>query len=198
MVALDSLEILPLTRDRFADLAALFELGGDPKWCWCTSFRARGRDFRNSTPAGNKIELQRMAGDDPAAGLIGYRDGVAIGWVSLGPRESFERLSTSRVLAPVDETPVWSIVCFVVSRYARRQGVARALLDAAIAYATAHGATMLEAYPVQNDGVRLPSANTYMGTLRMYERAGFEVVARRQANAATVVRPIVRRAIEPD
>jgi ribosomal protein S18 acetylase RimI-like enzyme len=198
MATLDRLEIQPLTPDRFADLAALFELGGDPKWCWCTSFRVRGRDFRNSTPAGNKVELERMAGDDPAAGLIAYRDGVAIGWVSLGPRDSFERLATSRVLAPVDDAPVWSIVCFVVSRHARRQGVATALLDAAIAYATSHGATMLEAYPVQNHGLRLPSANTYMGTLAMYERAGFEVVARRQANAATVVRPIVRRTVEPD
>jgi hypothetical protein len=34
-----------------------------------------------------------------------------------------------------------------------------------------------------------------MGTLAMFERAGFEVVARRQANATTRVRPIVRRAI---
>jgi len=29
------LTILPLTPDRFADVAALFEDGGDAKWCWC-------------------------------------------------------------------------------------------------------------------------------------------------------------------
>ena len=27
-----TLDIVPLTPDRFADLAALFEEGGDPKW----------------------------------------------------------------------------------------------------------------------------------------------------------------------
>lgn len=29
-----SIDIQPLTPDRFSDLAALFEEGGDPKWCW--------------------------------------------------------------------------------------------------------------------------------------------------------------------
>ncbi len=29
-----AVKILPLTPDRFADLAALFEQGGDPRWCW--------------------------------------------------------------------------------------------------------------------------------------------------------------------
>ena len=30
-----AIDVLPLTPARFADLAALFEEGGDPKWCWC-------------------------------------------------------------------------------------------------------------------------------------------------------------------
>ena len=31
------MEVRPLTPDCVADLAALFEEGGDPKWCWCQS-----------------------------------------------------------------------------------------------------------------------------------------------------------------
>jgi len=54
---------------------------------------------------------------------------------------------------------------------------------------------MLEGYPVENDGSRLPSANVYMGTLSMFERAGFAVVERRRANATSVTRPMVRRAL---
>jgi GNAT superfamily N-acetyltransferase len=97
-------------------------------------------------------------------------------------------------LYPVDERPVWSIVCFVVGRTARGQGVAAALLDAAIDYATANGATMLEGYPVDVPaGERIPSANVYKGTLAMFERAGFEVVARRRASASGTPHPIVRR-----
>ena len=124
--------------------------------------------------------------------MLAIEDDRAVGWVSLGPREDYERLAYSKVLAPIDETPVWSIVCFVVSRKARRKGVAAALLEAAIEFARDHGATTLEAYPVDTSGGRVPAANAFHGTLAMFERAGFEVVERRQWNATSPVRPIVR------
>lgn len=192
-----ALDIQPLTADRFPDLATLFEQGGDPKWCWCASFRIRGSGWSNTTPQANRAILASAVTDDAtqgrAPGLVAYEDGQAVGWVSLAPREDFERLAHARVLAPLDDTPVWSIVCFVVGRRSRGKGVATALLDAAIAYAGDHGATRLEAYPVElPDRGRIPSANAYGGTLGMYERAGFTVAARRQANASTRPRPIVR------
>ncbi len=199
MTATVDLEIVPLTAARFPDLAALFEEGGDPRWCWCTYFRVRGRSWSNATAAGNRAELERLAGrkraDHVAPGLVAYRDGRAIGWVSLGPREDYERLAYSKILAPLDDAPVWSIVCFVVSRRARGLGVAAALLEAAIAYARERGATMLEAYPVDPGDGHVPAANAYHGTLSMFERAGFQVVARRQWNAPTPVRPIVRKSL---
>ncbi|MCA1588690.1 MAG: GNAT family N-acetyltransferase [Chloroflexi bacterium] len=186
----------PLTPGRLPDLAALFGQGGDPKWCWCAFFRVRGLDFKNSTRARNRTVLQRAveatAAQRRAPGLMAYEGEGAIGWVSLGPRDDYERLIHSRVLAPVDDEPVWSIVCFVVSRRSRGRGVARALLDAAIEYARGHGAKWLEAYPADTAGGRISSANAYTGTLSMFERAGFRVVARRQANRASPVRPIVR------
>ncbi|HYI67512.1 MAG TPA: GNAT family N-acetyltransferase [Candidatus Limnocylindrales bacterium] len=193
------LEFHPLTPKRLPHLASLFEQGGDPKWCWCASFRVRGMDFTKARPADNRAVLEKAARTDArrgrAPGLIAYRDGEAIGWVSLAPREDFERLEHSKVLARVDEKPVWSIVCFVVGRRARGQGVANALLAAAIEYARDHGATLLEAYPTDAADGRIPSANAYMGTLSMFERAGFGEVDRRQANGSVRPRPIVRRAI---
>ena len=189
------LSVLPLTPARFADLAALFEEGGDPKWCWCVHFRFRGRDWSNSTAKQNRAALEGLTGRKLAPGLVAYRDGRAVGWVSLAPREDYERLTYSKVLAPVDDTPVWSIVCFVVSRTVRGQGIAAALLEAAVGYARDHGATTLEAYPVDTSAGRVPAANVYHGTLGMFERAGFTVVERRQWNASTPVRPIVRRSL---
>ena len=100
-----AIDIRPLTADRFADLAALFEEGGDPKWCWCTYFRFRGRDWSNSTAAGNRAELEGTDQARPRPGLLAYRDDRAVGWVSLAPREDYERLATSKILAPVDDTP---------------------------------------------------------------------------------------------
>ena len=158
-------------------------------------------DFTKARPADNRAVLEKAARTDArkgrAPGLIAYRGGEAIGWVSLAPREDFERLEHSKVLARVDEKPVWSIVCFVVGRRARGQGVANALLAAAVDYARDHGATLLEAYPTDAADGRIPSANAYMGTLSMFERAGFTEVDRRQANGSVRPRPIVRRAIRP-
>lgn len=196
---MSELEIHALTSGRMADLAALFDEGGDPKWCWCSFFRVRSLDFATQTAATNLAVLERAVGETAAEGrapgLVAYRDGRAIGWVSLGPRDDYARLQHSRVLAPLDDRPVWSIVCFVVSRRARGQGVAAALLDAAIAYATEHGATLLEAYPVDAEGRRVPAAQAYKGTVGMFEHAGFDVVAHRRATRTSTPRPIVRRTI---
>lgn len=193
-----ALAILPLTPERLSGLASLFEQGGDPKWCWCTWFRFRGRDFTNSNAAQNRADFEAATADlapQRAPGLVAYQDDVAVGWTSLGPREDFDRLVHARVLGPVDDVPVWSIVCFVVARTARGRGVGRALLAAAIDYARDHGATTLEAYPVDAGSRRITSANAAGGTLTMFEHAGFEVITWRQANPRTTPRPIVRLAL---
>jgi ribosomal protein S18 acetylase RimI-like enzyme len=187
-----TLDIRPLTADTWPDLAALFEEGGDPKWCWCQFYRVRGLDWSNSSADGNRERLTTLTRDGPPPGLVGYQDRRAVGWVSVAPRPAYDRLTHAKLLAPVDDKPVWSIVCFVVSRSARGRGVARALLDGAIAWAKREGATILEAYPSDVQGRKVPAANLYHGSLSMFEDAGFEVVARRQFNRTTPVRPIVR------
>jgi GNAT superfamily N-acetyltransferase len=194
------LDIRPLTPDRLPDLAALFGEGGDPKWCWCSWYRVRSTTFSGSSVEEHRAVLEAAvvadAAEDRAPGLLAYRDAVPVGWVSVGPRSDYERLTYSRILAPVDDTPVWSIVCFVVGRKSRRQGVALALLDAAIDYARRHGATTLEAYPIEIPaGGKVDAALVYKGTLTMFERAGFEVVARRVSPGTRQPRPIVRLAL---
>ena len=52
-----------MTLERFKDLASLFDEGGDPRWCWCTYFRFRGRDWSNSTAKGNRAELAAVEKD---------------------------------------------------------------------------------------------------------------------------------------
>ena len=69
------------------------------------------------------------------------------------------------------------------------------MLKAGVDYARDHGATMLEAYPVEvGQGKRIDSGSVYRGTLTMFERAGFKVVDRRPTPGGPP-RPIVRRAI---
>jgi len=86
----------------------------------------------------------------------------------------------------VAERPVWSVICFVVPSQHRGQGVAQALLKAAVAYARKQGATLVEAYPVDKPG-RSNDEYMWFGAKSMYDKAGFEEVARRKPQ-----RPIVR------
>jgi GNAT superfamily N-acetyltransferase len=189
--AAPDLTVVPLTPDRLDDLATIFDQPGDPKWCWCASFRIQ-HNVKSRPPAENRAVLQSAAERRPP-GLIAYRDARPVGWVSLAPREDYVKLARLKVFAPIDDRPVWSIVCFVVARAERGQGIARELLAAAIDYARAEGATMLEAYPADTGGQRIHVSDAYKGTLSMFERAGFKVVARRRWSATTVERLTVRR-----
>ena len=63
--AATDIAIHPLTTDRWADVAALFEEGGDPKWCWCQFYRERGLDWSNSTAADNRERLASLTRDRP-------------------------------------------------------------------------------------------------------------------------------------
>jgi ribosomal protein S18 acetylase RimI-like enzyme len=137
-------------------------------------------------PRANRADLKALVEAGPPPGLLGYRGKVPVGWVSLGPREDYAKLRRSPVMKAVDEAPVWSIVCFVVPSEHRGQGVARALLDGAIAYARKRGATLLEAYPVDAPG-RSHDDAMWFGAKSMYDDAGFVEVARRKPR-----RPIVR------
>lgn len=60
------------------------------------------------------------------------------------------------------------------------------------ALARDHGATTLEAYPVETAGARLAAAGAPTGTIPMFERVGFRAVATRQANQTTRPRHILR------
>jgi GNAT superfamily N-acetyltransferase len=190
-----SIEIVPLTRDRWADVTALFDEGGDPKSCSCMFWRVRSKDwsFANAAEARAGFHSLVEAAHDPAPGLLAYADGRAVGWVSVAPREDYGRLANSRVRPKLDDVPVWSIVCFVVSRSARGRGLTTRLLDAAMDYAIARGAPALEAYPVDAGDGRVPAAVGYTGHLSTFLAAGFHIVHQIDSPQATVRRVIVRR-----
>lgn len=178
MATSTDLRIVPLTTERWDDLAGLFGPRGADAGCWCMFFRRCNQD-RFGTPERNREDLHALASDDPAPGLLAYDDDQAVGWVGLGPRRTFTRLERSRKYAAVDDLPVWSVVCFFIRKPARGAGVAGALLEGAIAYARQHSAAGVEAYAV-DPAERMPDADAYHGTLAMFERAGF-----RRARLAT-------------
>jgi ribosomal protein S18 acetylase RimI-like enzyme len=181
----------PLTPDRWPDLEAIFNARGCSvaRGCWCMAYRRSGAF---EPPAGvsraraNRAALEALVDAGRPPGLIGYRGKVPVGWISIGPREDYAKLERSPVMKPIDEQPVWSIVCFVVPAEHRGQGVAQALLSGAVAYARKKGTTIVEAYPVDKPA-RSGDDTMWFGAKSMYDKAGFKEVARRKPH-----RPVVR------
>jgi GNAT superfamily N-acetyltransferase len=172
-------DVVPLAAERWGDLVELFRAGTETRWCWCTYFRRTARAFSAATASENRATLEVLAGGDPAAGYLAYRDGRAVGWVSAGPVEGYPRIGGSRYYPRTDPRPVWAVVCFFVAPAERRRGTARALLDAVVTAARAAGAPAIEAYPIEPAGARSPSAaSLYRGPLGVYAEAGFAEVAR--------------------
>ena len=105
------LEIHPLTRDRWDDLATLFDRPGDPKGCWCMFWRVRGRDFDKLWGDGARAAFREVVEEGPPPGLLAYRDGAPVGWCAVAPRESYPRVLRSRVIGPADDAPAcWAVV----------------------------------------------------------------------------------------
>jgi GNAT superfamily N-acetyltransferase len=185
------LEVRPLTKGTWKDLVELFNRPGGSivRGCWCMYYRKSGWGAGPSER--NSRALRSLVDEGHVPGLIGYEDGSPVGWISLGPREDYEKLRRSPVRKPVDDKPVWSIVCFFVDSRARGRGVSEALLKGAIEYARSKGVRLLEAYPVDKN-VRSHSDFMWFGAKSMYDRAGFKEVARRRET-----RPVVRKSLRP-
>jgi GNAT superfamily N-acetyltransferase len=178
------IETHPLTPDRWRDFAALMNSRFDLRHCWCMWPRLT-TNYKLRTGAANRRSIKKVV-DTAAAppGVLAYIEGEPVGWCAVAPREEYPRLDRSRATARVDEQPVWSVVCFFVPRRMRRKGISKALLDAAVALATRHGARIVEGYPVER------TQNMFRGLAPMFAGAGFVEVARRQPN-----RPIMRRSV---
>lgn len=183
--------IRPVSADSWDDFEALFGASGGYSGCWCMWWRLKSSEFEHNGNQGNKAAMQAIVADNQIPGLLAYLDREPVGWISLGPRSEFGRVGRSPLFKAVDDTPVWSIVCFFIHRAHRRQGVARALLDGAIDYARTQGAPVLEAYPVDVDAAnesQRADANLFTGTTDLFARAGFAVVQR-----TTPARPMMRK-----
>jgi GNAT superfamily N-acetyltransferase len=107
-----------------------------------------------------------------SAGLVAYEDGEPIGWISLGPRYDFSKIDQSRATPPVDDVAAWVIPCITVRRGHRGQGIAVAMIRAAVDYAGQRGAPAVEAYP-RAEGKRVHDDLAFFGTEAMFRKAGF-------------------------
>jgi GNAT superfamily N-acetyltransferase len=185
------IEVHPATPDRWPDVLTIFG-GPGINHCWCQYWRLTSTDFSRTDFPERESLLRSATEQEPAPGMIAYLDGEPCGWLGFGPRAQMGRLVRSRTIPKLDDTPVWSVFCFLVRVGYRRKGVGRALLDGLIEYAREQGAVSLEAYPVDTGGRRIQGTAAYVGTTGTFEVAGFRRVLETDARSDHLPRWLMR------
>jgi GNAT superfamily N-acetyltransferase len=181
-------EFQPLTPERWPDFEKLFGPRGACAGCWCMFWKLPRKEFNAGQYEGNRLAQKEIVTAGRTPGLLAYAGGLPAGWCAVEPRQQYPGLARSRILAPLDETPVWSVTCFFVERAYRRQELTVALLRAAVEYVASRGGRIVEGYPTEpRDGAPSAPAFVYTGLASAFRKAGFTEAGRRSAT-----RPIMR------
>jgi len=182
---------MPLTPDRWPDLEALFGSKGAYGGCWCMWWRLKRSEFEKGQGESNRKAFRKIVKKGKEPGLLAYDGNQAVGWCAVAPRDEYSTIRRSRIIRPIDDKPVWSVVCLYVARGQRGRGVARGLVRAAVRYVREHGGWIVEAYPTVPRTGHLPEMSAFMGTPDLFASAGFREVAR-PSEARMIMRKYIR------
>jgi GNAT superfamily N-acetyltransferase len=150
-------------------------------------WRIKRSDFDRQKGEGNRKAMKAIVNSGEVPGILAYEGKKAVGWCSVAPRPTFPVLNRSRILKEIDDTPVWSVVCFFIDKGYRNKGLSVRLLQAAAEYIKQKGGAVLEGYPVEPRKGIMPAAFAWTGLASAFKKAGFLEVARRSET-----RPIMR------
>ncbi|MEL6103028.1 MAG: GNAT family N-acetyltransferase [Pseudomonadota bacterium] len=154
------------------DFEQLFEERGGPKSCWCMVWRAYAGIDDLSDKAARKTGMRDRIKKGEKVGLIAFLNAQAVGWCSVGSRETFKRSLDGA--APLDAGQTWSLTCLFVKREYRGNGLSVRLIETAIEYARSQGAAKLDAYPVDPES---PSYR-FCGFKPQFDRQEFATVGK--------------------
>src|SRR5262245_35279344 len=122
--------VYPVTAERWPDIETLFGARGACGGCWCMLWRLTRQEFERQKGETNRRALGALVESGLVPGLLGYAGGRPAAWCAVAPRADYPALERSRILARVDDEPVWSVSCLFVARAYRRQGLTVRMLEA--------------------------------------------------------------------
>jgi GNAT superfamily N-acetyltransferase len=148
----------------------------DANVCWCLSYRIPSKQNLALQREERGKFVEKLVAEDPPPGVLAYDGGEVVGWAAVHPRADTS-FATNRKIPHVDDANVWSIWCIRVRPGHRGKGISHHLLKGAIDMAREYGAPAVEGYPVDNKGSKVDLTMAYVGTRRLFEKAGFTRVA---------------------
>ena len=147
----------------------------DANVCWCLSYRLPSKENRALVGPARGERVKQLMKQGPL-GVLAYDDDDVVGWAAVAPRAD-TNFAGNRKIPHVDDLAVWSVWCIRVRPGHRRKGISHHLLRGAVEFARDGGAPAIEGYPVDNKGAKVDLTMAYVGTRRLFERAGFVMVA---------------------
>lgn len=183
------LAVHALSPERMDDLARLFDQHKMTADCWCMWWLIPVKAFHEAGAAGNQAAFRDLATTSvEPMGLLAYKDGAPVGWCALGPRERYARAIKTPTYrgADLEEEGVWLAPCFYIHPDVRGEGVASALLKAAVELAREHGAKAVEGFPYEGDK-RRSGGSIQVGVESLFSACGFEAL-RKSAGSRVIMR----------
>jgi GNAT superfamily N-acetyltransferase len=144
----------------------------DADVCWCLSYRIPSKENLALRGPARGERVRELVRQDPPPGVLAYDGDEVVGWAAVHPRAD-TAFARNRKIPHIDDLEVWSLWCVRVRPGHRGKGIAHHLIDGAVEFARAHGAPAIEGYPVDNDGRKVDLTMAYVGTRKLFERAGF-------------------------
>lgn len=176
--------VASLKPSRRDDFLAFFDhergraFADNPEWagCYCHFFHVDSQPAWEALDAtANRTAMRARIEVGEMEGFLAYdADDRVVGWLNAQPRPKlphcFAQLRVDPPPIDVASHEAALVLCFVVDPALRRSGMARALLEHALADFVARGIRVVDAFPSRNP------IGLFRGPQSLYEAAGFEPI----------------------
>lgn len=164
----------------------------DSTVCFCLSYRIPSKEAKELRGPARAELVRRLMDEEGPIGVLAYEGDEVVGWAAVAPR-SRTHFATFRKIPHIDDRDVWCVWCFRVRPGHRKKGIMHSLLEGAVRFARDQGAPAIEGYPVDNGYAKVDLTMAYVGTRRLFEKAGFTKAADTESVLAGFPRALMRK-----
>lgn len=174
------LEIRKLSPELADDFLYFFDeiaFSDHPEWspCYCLeSHLDKAEEEKFQDPQIRRQKAEEMVKEGGLHGYLAYHNHKIVGWCNADDKSTFAGIAGNALYWPWGENEkILAVYCFLIAPDARRQGVAKAMLERVCEDAAAEGYQAVEGCPAKiREGD--PQWKFYHGPVELYRKCGFQ------------------------